>query len=81
MTDPTTGQPFNFGYYIFTGLIAALLGFVSTYIAIRFYDHCRPHPTQEDDRGNRLAAKKVARGMAIAFALFWVFMRRLNGGP
>jgi drug/metabolite transporter (DMT)-like permease len=81
LIDPSTQQEFNLGYYIFTGLIAAFLGFIATYFVIHFYDHSRPHPAQEDEEGNKLAAKRVGIGMAVASALCWIMLRRICGGP
>jgi hypothetical protein len=78
LIDPSTQQELNIGYYIFTGLIAALLGFISSHTVIHFYDHSRAKPQPEDEAGNRLAAQKVARGMAVAFALLWVTAKRLS---
>lgn len=80
LIDPSTQQELNVGYYVFTGLIAALLGFVASYLVIHFYDHSRPRSAPEDEAGNKIAAKKVAIGMAVAFAVFWVMVKRIGGG-
>ncbi len=81
LIDPTTQAELPIGYYVFTGLIPAFVGFISSHLVIHFYDHSRPRQGPEDEVGNRLAAKKVAIGMAVAFALFWVMAKRLGGGP
>ena len=81
MIDPITQRPFDFGYYIFVGSIAAFLGFVGTHIVVHFYDHCRPRKDGEDEAGNRAAAKKVAVGMAITCALFWIYVCRMGREP
>ena len=80
LIDPSTQQELNVGYYVFTGLIAAIVGFVSAHVVIHFYDCSRPRPSPEDEAGNKLAAKKVAIGTAIAFACLWVMAKRTAGG-
>lgn len=78
--DPSTQQELNVGYYVFTSLVAALVGFVAATLVIHFYDESRPRSAQEDEVSNKRAARKVAVGTAAVFAVLWIMAKRI-GGP
>jgi hypothetical protein len=80
LIDPATQQPVPLGYYIFGAAIAALLGFISTHITLYCYNHCCGNcDFGEGAEKRRAAAKQVAIGMAIAYAVLWVFFERMKG--
>jgi amino acid permease len=67
-------------YYIITGFSAAFIGFTTSYIVIHFYDYNRQ--SEKDVNTDKIAAKKVSIGVAVAFALIWIFLKRVSlDGP
>jgi len=77
--DPSTGKPFNTGYYALGSFFAGIVGFVAGHMAVFFYDNSRSGNGQEDKAANKKAASRVAWGMAIAFAVIWLMVQR--SGP
>lgn len=79
LIDPATQQPVPLGYYIFGAAIAGLVGFISTHITLYFYNHCCGNSDFDEGAEKRkVAAKQVAIGVAIAYAVLWVFFERMK---
>ena len=77
--DPTTGEPFNIGYWVVSSFFAAVMGFVSAHMTNFFYDNGRPYTGERDKAGEKKAAYKAAWGTAVLYVVLWIMFKR--SGP